>query len=99
MKIASYDIRALRGCIEHGWMYKISERMGFHQNALGFRLSGKIHWKLEEINQICRVIIELGAEKYGDKWELVGADEFLSFKDVEMREIELPPPKMYAKSK
>ena len=99
MKAVNYNIRALRGCIEHGWMYRIAEKMGFHQNALGFRLSGRIRWQLEEINQICRIINELGAEKYGDKWELVGADEFLTFKDVAMEEIELPPPKMYAKSK
>jgi hypothetical protein len=90
LNTVKFNLRALRGYIEHGWSKRIAERMNFHPNGMTFRVNGKINWKLEELNQVCRIINELGAEKYGEGWELVGVEEFLTFEDRPINQIPLP---------
>ena len=90
MKTVSFDLRALRGYIEHGWSKQIAERMNFHPNAMSFRMNGKIEWKLKELNQVCRIINELGQEKYQQDWTEIGTDVFLSFDDIPIQNVNLP---------
>ena len=93
MKVFHFHHSRLKGLIEWGWGPKVGQKLGMHKNQLSLRLAGKIRWQLEELNQVCWAINELGEDKYGPEWQEVGVDEFIEFRDVSLEEVKWPQPK------
>ena len=85
----------LHSNLEAAW---IQEILGMHKNRLSLRLAGRIRWQLEELNQVCRAINELGQDKYGPEWQEVRVDEFVEFRDVSLEEVKWPQPKQLDKA-
>ena len=85
----------LHSNLEAAW---IQEILGMHKNRLSLRLAGRIRWQLEELNQVCWAINELGQDKYGPEWQEVRVDEFVEFRDVSLEEVKWPQPKQMDKA-